>query len=252
MSWKRRANTALRRLTGFEVRRVSRDSGPDYPADYDEEAKAVITAVRPYSMTPPERVNALILATRYVVRHRIPGAVVECGVWRGGSMHAVARTLLALDAADRDLYLFDTFEGMPPPTDHDRDHDGEPAARLLADADGDSLIRAVASLDDVQAAFAPIPYPGERIHYAQGLVEETVPGRAPERIAILRLDSDWYSSTRHELEHLYPRLVSGGVLLIDDYGTWQGSRQAVDEFLERTGERLLLLRMDEGRIAVKP
>lgn len=110
----------------------------------------------------------------------------------------------------------------------------------------------MASLEDVRSAFARIPYPKERIHYVQGLVEETVPDRAPERIAILRLDTDWYTSTRHELEHLYPRLVSGGVLLIDDYGTWQGSREAVDEFLRKTGERLLLLRMDEGRIAVKP
>jgi O-methyltransferase len=252
MSWKKRANAGLRRLTGFEVHRVSRSAEPDYPADYDEEAKAVITAVRPYSMTPAERVNALILATRYVVRHRIPGAVVECGVWRGGSMHAVARTLLSLGATDRDLYLFDTFEGMPPPTEQDRRHDGEPAARLLAGSEQDSLIRAVASLEDVKSAFAPIPYPKERIHYVQGLVEATVPERAPEQIAILRLDTDWYTSTRHELEHLYPRLASGGVLLIDDYGTWQGARKAVDEFLDRTGERLLLLRMDEGRIAVKP
>ncbi|MFC7470447.1 TylF/MycF/NovP-related O-methyltransferase [Actinomadura keratinilytica] len=97
-----------------------------------------------------------------------------------------------------------------------------------------------------------MPYPKERLHYVQGLVEKTVPAEAPEQISVLRLDTDWYASTRHELEHLYPRLVSGGVLLIDDYGYWQGSRRAVDEFLEATGERLLLLRMDEGRIAVKP
>jgi len=167
-------------------------------------------------------------------------------------MHAVARTLLSLGVTDRDLYLFDTFEGMPPPTEHDRRHDGVPADRLLAASAPDSLIRAVASLEDVKSGFARIPYPKERIHFVQGLVEETVPDRAPGRIAILRLDTDWYTSTRHELEHLYPRLASGGVLLIDDYGTWQGSRQAVDEFLRRTGERLLLLRMDEGRIAVKP
>jgi hypothetical protein len=83
-------------------------------------------------------------------------------------------------------------------------------------------------------------------------VEDTIPAEAPEQISILRLDTDWYASTRHELEQLYPRLVSGGVLLIDDYGWWQGSRCAVDEFLEKTGARLLLLRMDEGRIAVKP
>ena len=97
-----------------------------------------------------------------------------------------------------------------------------------------------------------MPYPEDRVHFVKGKVEDTVPGGRRSRSSILRLDTDWYASTRHELEHLYPRLVSGGVLLIDDYGWWQGSREAVDEFLEKTGARLLLLRMDEGRIAVKP
>ena len=84
------------------------------------------------------------------------------------------------------------------------------------------------------------------------MVEDTTPGQAPDQISILRLDTDWYASTKHELEHLYSRLSPGGVLLLDDYGWWQGSRKAVDEFLDLTGERLLLLRMAEGRIAVKP
>lgn len=266
MVWRRKAHASFRRLTGYELRRVparpapqgepkpaaAPSPAPALPADYDDEARACIHAVRPYTMTSPERLNAVILATRYVTRHGIPGAVVECGVWRGGSMQAVARTLLAAGDPGRDLYLFDTFEGMPPPTDKDRRRDGESAADLLARQSKDRPIWAVASLDDVKEGFRQIPYPEERIHYVQGRVEDTVPDRAPEQIAILRLDTDWYASTRHELEYLYPRLVSGGVLLIDDYGWWQGSRDAVDEFLEKTGARLLLLRMDEGRIAVKP
>lgn len=222
------------------------------PADYDDEAKEIIRAVKPFTMTSPERLNAFILATRHVVRHNIPGDIVECGVWRGGSMQACAKTLLALGETDRGLHLFDTFEGMPPPTAEDLRRDGKSAEALLAAQGKDRPIWAVASLEDVQAGFASVPYPGERVHYVQGLVEDTVPQQAPEQISILRLDTDWYASTKHELEFLYPRLVSGGVLLIDDYGYWQGSRQAVDEFLEKTGERLLMLRMDEGRIAVKP
>ena len=95
-------------------------------------------------------------------------------------------------------------------------------------------------------------YPEERVHFHPGKVEDTIPGRAPERIALLRLDTDWYESTRHELEHLYARVPSGGVLIIDDYATWQGARKAVDEFLERAGERLLLVPIAAGRIAVKP
>jgi O-methyltransferase len=179
--------------------------------------------------------------------------VVECGVWRGGSMQAAARALLASGDSSRDLYLFDTYEGMPPPSEEDLRYDGKPAEELLASAEREtSKVWAVATLDDVQEGFAQVGYPAERVHFVKGLVEDTIPGSAPERIAILRLDTDWYESTRHELEHLYPRLVPGGVLLLDDYGYWEGARQAVDEFLEQTGERLLLTRMASGRIAVKP
>ena len=104
----------------------------------------------------------------------------------------------------------------------------------------------------VRAALLETGYPAERVHLVEGRVEETLPASAPAAIALLRLDTDWYESTRHELEHLYPRLVSGGVLLLDDYGYWEGARQAVDEWLAATGERLLLTRMASGRIAVKP
>ncbi|MFI6694887.1 TylF/MycF/NovP-related O-methyltransferase [Streptomyces sp. NPDC050433] len=282
MAWRSAVNGVLEKLTGYQLRRIPipapRSATPEppavaapepraaeptpkpkpkpkpaaLPADYDDEAKEIIRAVKPYTMTSPERLNAFILATRHVVRHNIPGDIVECGVWRGGSMQACAKTLLSLGETDRGLHLFDTFEGMPPPTAEDLRRDGKSAEQLLAAQGKDRPIWAIASLEDVQAGFEQVPYPGERVHYVQGMVEDTVPQQAPEQISILRLDTDWYASTKHELEFLYPRLVSGGVLLIDDYGYWQGSRQAVDEFLEKTGERLLMLRMDEGRIAVKP
>ena len=90
------------------------------------------------------------------------------------------------------------------------------------------------------------------MRFVPGRVEETIPEAAPERIAVLRLDTDWYESTRHELEHLFPRLAVGGVLIIDDYGHWQGARRAVDEYLAASGARLLLSRIDyTGRMAVK-
>ncbi len=95
-------------------------------------------------------------------------------------------------------------------------------------------------------------YPAERVHVVRGRVEETLPEAAPEHIAVLRLDTDWYISTRHELQHLYPRLVDGGVLIIDDYGHWQGARRAVDEYFRDEAPPLLLNRIDyTGRVAVK-
>jgi O-methyltransferase len=224
------------------------------PADYDDESKEIIKAVRPYTMTGPDKLYALIQAVRYVTRHRIPGDIVECGVWRGGSMQAAARSLIAAGDTSRDLHLFDTYEGMPPPSDRDTRRSDERSAEelLAAESPENSKVWAVATLEDVQQGFAQVPYPAEKVHFVQGKVEDTIPGHAPGQISILRLDTDWYESTRHELEHLYPRLSPGGVLLLDDYGYWEGAREAVDEFLEETGERLLLMRMASGRLAVKP
>jgi len=273
MAWRNAVNGVLQQLTGHELRRVrvpstrvsSADQAPQpppkpdpkpdirFPDDYDDEAREIIRAVKPFTMTSPEKLFAFIQAIRYVVKHDIPGDIVECGVWRGGSMQACAKTLLSLGVTDRELFLFDTFEGMTMPTKEDaRARDGRPARQILDASGKERPIWAVASLEDVKAGFEEIPYPSERIHYVRGPVEETIPEHAPEGIAILRLDTDWYASTKHELEHLYPLLSGGGALLLDDYGHWQGARQAVDEFMEKSGERLLLLRMDEGRIAVKP
>ena len=223
-----------------------------FPDDYDEELREIIRAAKPYTMTGQEKLHALITATRHLSRHGVAGDVVECGVWRGGSMHAVARTLDALGDHSRDLYLFDTFEGMPPPSEKDVRLDGRTAQDLLDAGTKTQTIWAYASLEDVQAGFRDVPYPSERVHFIPGKVEDTVPEQVPDKIALLRLDTDWYESTRHELEHLYPRLVSGGVLIIDDYGWWQGSRQATEEFLAETGAPLMLVRAGTGRIAIKP
>jgi O-methyltransferase len=260
--WKERVNAGLA-LTGHRIVKVKPPAPPapapkkkggrrPIPRDYDDAAKQIIKAVRPRTMTAHEKIMALILSCRYVVDHSIPGAIVECGVWRGGSMQAAALALKDRGVTDRELHLFDTFEGMPPPTDKDVTTSGGVAAELLAQRDKTANVWAVADLEDVQAGMAETGYPAERTHFHVGRTEETIPGLAPEEIAILRLDTDWYESTRHELAHLYDRVPSGGVVLIDDYGSWQGARLAVDEFLEQTGARLLLLPISEGRIAVKP
>jgi hypothetical protein len=240
--------TLRKRLPG----KPAKPKGDGIPSDVDEAAKAIIHAVRPYTMTSNEKLFGLIQATRYIVGHHIPGDVVECGVWRGGSMHAVARTLLEAGDTSRELYLFDTFEGMTEPTELDVRRDGKAAADLLAAQDKSTFVWALASLDDVQAGLAQVAYPEDRLHYVVGKVEHTVPGELPERISILRLDTDWYESTKHELEHAYSRLSPGGVLIIDDYAHWAGSKKATDEFVAALGEPLLLHRLGGGRIGVKP
>ncbi|MFC4783164.1 TylF/MycF/NovP-related O-methyltransferase [Nocardioides sp. MAHUQ-72] len=226
---------------------------PKYPLDYDPAACEVIDLVKPYTMTSHEKLYALITAVRYVVDARVEGALVECGVWRGGSMHAIARTLDERGVHDRELHLFDTFQGMTEPTERDRKIKGDRRAdELLETSAKNTWVWAVASIEDVREGLQTLPYPYERFHLVKGPVEETIPEHCPEKIALLRLDTDWYESTRHELEHMYDRLQPGGILIIDDYGTWQGSKEATDEFVARLDKPLMLMRAGRSRIAVKP
>lgn len=230
-------------------RRVERAAGGDplRYADLSPERQALLARVHPYTQTSRERLTTLADAVEYVIAADVAGAFVECGVWRGGSSMAVALTLLRLGAGDRRLWLYDTFGRMPAPGDRDRDY----AGREVAGHEATMLGEAGLSLAEVQGAMRSTGYPEERIRYVAGRVEETIPESAPAEIALLRLDTDWYESTRHELEHLYPRLVSGGVLIIDDYGHYAGARQAVDEYF--AGRPILLARVDyTGRMAVKP
>ena len=169
-------------------------------------------------------------------------------------MMAVMRTLLEAGDTARELFLYDTYEGMSEPSASDVTRNGVAAKQLMRNAsreDPDS-IWCYAPLQEVERNVRGVGYPQERLHFVQGMVEDTIPRLAPERIALLRLDTDWYESTRHELVHLYPRLAAGGVLILDDYGHWQGSRRAVDEWIAQTGARILLNRVDyTGRVAVK-
>lgn len=229
------------------------------PDHFSDDERALVERVRPYTMTTPERLIANADAIEYAVRRDIGGAIVECGVWLGGSVLAMILTLQRLGTSDRDIYLFDTFEGMTPPRDEDTTRFGPSAKQMweMAAARGRKIQHwlfkpEVFGLERVQKVVYDSGYPPERIHFVKGRVEDTVPGEAPESIAVLRLDTDWYESTRHELVHLYPRLSRGGVLIIDDYGHWDGSRKAVDEYFAELAPPVLLNRTDyAGRMAVK-
>ena len=222
--------------------------------DLDSEFWPLYAACGAATMTSVERLFALYKAIEYLSRHDIRGGFVECGVWRGGSVMMMALALQKFGAR-RNIYCFDTFEGMPPPTSEDIRHDsGESAASILARSErreGD-LMWGIAGLDLVKRNVASTGYPMELVSFCKGRVEETIPTSAPPQIALLRLDTDWYESTKHELVHLYPRLVSDGVLIVDDYGFWRGARKAVDEYFRERHEKVLLNRIDDtGRIAIR-
>jgi len=235
-------------LKGFGLKIVRYD--PGYPPDFQQEDTDIVRQAQPWTMTSAERIYALIQAVRYVSSNKIAGSIVECGVWKGGSMTAVATTLMRLNDVSRDLYLFDTFTGMSEPTAKDLDYTGKQAAELLVEIPGVKCDEA--PLEGVRQLLLGTGYPADKLHFVPGKVEETIPSSAPELISILRLDTDWYESTKHELVHLFPRLSRNGVLIIDDYGHWKGSRQACDEYFTEQGISILLNRIDyTGRIGLK-
>jgi O-methyltransferase len=238
------------------ARPFRRNAPPTIPLDFSAAQKALLKQVRPYTMTSNERVAVLETAVRHVIAQNYPGAFVECGVAKGGSTMAMAYTLLDLKIRDRDLYLYDTFEGMPEPEDVDRGRFGEAALRSWRkrrDTEGRSTW-INHGLADVRANLALTGYPEEKLHFIKGKVEDTLPGEAPPgAIALLRLDTDWYASTKAELEHLYPKLVRGGIIIIDDYFRWQGARKAVDEYGAAHNIPIFWVRVDDSSvIGVKP
>jgi hypothetical protein len=225
-----------------------------YPVDFTDAEIALCEWVATFTMTSPEKIVGLANAVRYVAARGISGDIVECGVWRGGSAMVIARTLGESGDTGRTIHLFDTFTGMTTPGPQDRRYDGT-AANTLLERDQDRAASGywcVANQNDVRQNLAGCDYPANQIRLIAGDVASTIPAEAPAQIALLRLDTDWYESTRHELAELYHRVSPGGVVIIDDYGHWQGSRRAVDEFLATLDHTPLLTRLDfDGRMWIK-
>lgn len=182
--------------------------------------------ISPYTMTTQERITALYDSLSYVVNNKVPGDVVECGVWKGGNVLGMCKYLDSLGEYDRDVWLFDTFTGMTPPGEHDVDlHNSR--AYPMCDASID-LVKQVVNMSN---------YPQERIHYVVGDINKTLDDteNLPKSLSILRLDTDWYESTKKELVVLWDRLSVNGILIVDDYGHWQGAKKAVHEFFDEIG-----------------
>jgi hypothetical protein len=233
---------------GLDVVRLGKD---DLLPDLGAADRDILARARPYTMTSVERLAALVDAVRHVSEGRVPGAFVECGVWRGGSAMAAALAFSSRQD-ERDLFLYDTYQGMTAPGAEDVSHDGISAARQLEEAERGTGVWCEASLDDVRRNLLSTGYPASRMHFVQGDVLKTIPATLPDRIALLRLDTDWYESTRHELEHLFPRLHPRGILIVDDYGHWKGARKAVDEYFHGLRDRYYFHRIDyTGRLILR-
>lgn len=231
---------------------------PLYLHDLSHIEKRIVFETASLAAQSAESVAQLVRSVEYIVKAGIPGDFVECGVYRGGSIVAIIRTLQHLNVTDRKIWLYDTFEGFPEPEAIDKHYVETPAEdgglkswelHKRDDGSGGSDW-CYCSIDDVKRTVLATGYPQDNLVFVKGMVEDTIPAQSPASIALLRLDTDFYRSTRHELDHLYPRLVAGGVLILDDYGAYSGARQAVDEYFGNAP--ILLSRVDENvRLATK-
>lgn len=241
---------------GFSVSRSS-TLASRLPVEASATDRQTIETIKPFTMTTSQRIWSLLQAVDYTVNQPIPGDFVECGVWRGGSIMAMTRRLLELGSSDRMIWLYDTFEGMTAPSDEDvEEPSGKSAHKLLRDTPingADEVnVWCIAHLDEVHANVLSTGYPESALRFVKGDVDVTLRETVPEEIALLRLDTDWYQSTRTSLEVLFPKLAIGGVCILDDYGHWGGARKAVDEYFDDYGFRPLMHPIDfSGRIFLK-
>lgn len=243
-------------ISRFSPRDVAEPAPNRLPQDFDADDRDIWNRVSPYTLTSPECIYSLCRAVEYVVRGGIPGAFVECGVWKGGSAMAAALMLVHFGDTSRNLYMYDTYGvTWPESSDEDVMSNGVTVAENAANFAAQGWVPEdfYGSPDAVRALILSTGLPESRLHMVVGKVEETIPGVMPESIALLRLDTDWYESTRRELVYLYPRLVPGGVLMVDDYGSWLGARKATDAYFAEHNISMLLHRVDSGgyRIGVK-
>jgi len=249
-------NEYLYRILKIRVTRTSTFGSETQLTDLA--AYAILQSVRNRTMTSESSLYNLIEAVRYLELNKIEGDFVECGVWRGGSIIAVLKTLESANSFEREIYLYDTFEGMTKPINVDRSFLGSSAVDVLHKSrigrrtQHQAGVIAYSTLSDVRTGIEETNYPSNKIHYIVGDVIETLKSSSHKKIALLRLDTDWYESTKTELEHLWDSVSSGGIVILDDYDYWQGARKAVDEFFYERGINLFKMKLTSGgRIIIK-
>jgi len=220
-------------LKFFNLKLVRISNNQNFPIEAKKEIKEYVNISSKFSMTGEKRMYLLSQAILNVKINNLEGDFVECGVWQGGNilLYSILNNYYNLK---KQIFAYDTFDGMPPPQKNDITYYGTSAEKLMnmiEKKDGKNDIHCLASLNLVKKNI--LKYSNlNNIKFIEGEVEKTLlyEENLPKKISILRLDTDFYSSTKKELEILYPRLVSGGVCIVDDYGYWRGARQAVDEY----------------------
>lgn len=248
---------------------VEEEVNPYKGFDYAEAGFKSLKLVCDYSMLPHINLITLYEQAVYCERKEIEGSYVECGVWKGGAVGIMAKANLDFGNKRRHLHLFDVFDNIGPP---DAVVDGKKAVEDTKRTGFADESKMKGQLESIEGAYDflgghgtiqicknvlenIVKYPAENIHYHKGWFQDTLPSDAGDidSIAILRLDGDFYRSIKICLDFLYDKVVKGGLIVIDDYGYYEGCTKAVDEFLEQRNIKTFLSYSRVGcRYFVKP
>jgi hypothetical protein len=229
---------------GYEISRKPLPTSAA-PQESDDECARMIRIVRSHTMVAQEGLVSLYDQVRFCETQSVPGDFVECGVWKGGAVGLMALVNLQYGSERRDLHLFDSFQEICEP---DERVDGQravdetrrwaksggttgdltPLKGFYDHRGGPGTVAECKELLEERLGYDPV-----YLHYHQGWFQEALPAarESIERIAILRIDADWHASTKVCLDHLFAKVVSGGFVIIDDYGAYEGCRKAVDGFI---------------------
>jgi O-methyltransferase len=253
----------LLRDFGYEIKKAQKNENPSFLSDFDlnvgyefeQEANEAIKLVRKQTMLPYINLVTLYEQVLYFERGNYQGDFVECGVWKGGAVGLMALANLKNGAFRRKLHLFDAFEEICAPN---KEYDGEIAINEVKEILGNKALLngELQSLEGFYDRFGgpgdiieckrliedTLGYPSDYVYYHKGWFQNTIPTKSKEieKIAILRLDGDWYESTKVCLDFLFDKVVPGGFIIIDDYGLYSGCKKAVDEFLLNKNDNYFL------------
>lgn len=211
----------------------------------------IVNEVRNYTMTSNTNIIEATNAVKHICRNNIKGDMVECGVWKGGSLMAVALALNHFNKTDRFIYAYDTYDLFPAAEKIDVSIDGKFGDDVVNSLAEDGVTWKAPDIVSVKENLISTGYPADKFLLVKGDVLETIPQTIPQHIALLRLDTDWYKSTLYELEWLYPRVSKNGIIIIDDYGGWQGSKKATDFYFKKNKVNPKLKFIDSSAVMFK-
>jgi hypothetical protein len=237
---------SLSKKFGYRLIKIQKKNWHDDFVGISKFEKKSLEVASKYSMTGFERMFFLVKALKQIKIDNIEGDFVECGVWRGGNLILFQKIIEELKLKNRKIFAYDTFFGMNQPGHFDLNIKNEKAKIILNSLEkkrvdpNKNIILAKCDLDEVKKNFHTNTKKNDNLICIKGEVEKTlkIKKNLPKKISLLRLDTDWYQSTKIELEVLFPLLSKNGILVIDDYGYWKGSKKAVDEYFKNKKNNL--------------